>query len=184
MKSARDKEVACAFGRGFHEDRCFYLDEAVIVEIVAGYLCHFISEKNVGLKIGASEVEVTVFKTRCFRRLAVGDDLKGGSFALCENAKLGYEKLDVAGGQLVAFCRTLTNRTDGSKHIFASCRRCLFENRSVGILVKCKLQNAGSVPEVDEYQAAEITRSLHPTENGYFFADIGRSEIAAVIGSF
>ena len=97
MHTAGDEIIPCALGGGADEDGGLYLDKAVLVKVISGYLGYLVAHEDILLQVGATQVKITVLESRKLRGLAVLDYLKGRSFALCKHSEVGHLYLDIAG---------------------------------------------------------------------------------------
>ena len=175
--------VAGALGRGFDHHRGLDLDEAVLVEIVAGDLGDARASDQVLLQRRASEVEIAVFEPDILAGLAVIHDLKGRGLRLREHAQIGHLDLDVTGGDLVGFGGALAHPAHRAQDILRAGGERLVKDRAVGAVVERELDDAGAVAQVDEDELAEVALTLNPAADRDGLADVFTSQGAAVMGA-
>ena len=96
MHTAGNKIVSCTLGGGFNKNRRFNLNKAVFVKIVSRYLGYLVAQKDISLKVGSAQVKIAVFKPCKLRGLAVLNDFKRRSLALCKNPQIRYLNFDIA----------------------------------------------------------------------------------------
>ena len=116
--------------------------------------------------------------------IAVLDDLEGGSFGSRKHLQPVNGDLDLPGRDGVVHGRTHPYASLCAENELRTDGKSAVEHVLRGVFVKCKLNNAASVAQIDEYQASEVTRSLHPAHYADLLSDIAFAEFTAVFCSF
>ena len=183
VNAGGNEVVAGALRGGFDEVGGFNFHKAVFVVVVANALYDFMAHHQNVLHFAAAKVEVAEFKAQILFCVGVVTDLKRRSLALCQNEQLGDEKLHRTGGNFRVDGFSSANYTLCLKDVFRANGGSFFKGFSVGSVAEGKLQNAASVPKVNEDEVSEVAGLLRPAENHRLLTDVVFVKFTAVRGT-
>ena len=164
MYAGRHEVVARALRRGLGEHRGFDLEEAVLVEVVAGNLRYAVAQHQVLLHGRTAQVKVAVLQTDLVTDLLGVVDLKRGGLRLGQNADVLGNNFNLAGRHLLV---------DGSRvagdqlaldryNELGAAGEGNVEQVGVDRLVKGALYNARTVAQQQEQNAAVVAHAVNP----------------------
>ena len=184
MQTAGHQEVPRPLRGGADEHGGLQLDEPLRVEIIPGRLGDPVAQQQVALQIRPPQVEVPVFQPGGLGGGAVLHDFEGGRFRLAQHPQLAHGDFHVAGGDVRVLRGANAHHAPRRQHVLAARGEGLVKRLTGGALVKGQLDDAGAIPQIDEYQLSQIPLPLYPAEHRDLPALVFRPEVPAVRGAF
>ena len=181
MYTGRHEVVARTLRRGLGEHRGFDLEEAVLVEVVAGNLRYAVAQHQVLLHGRTAQVKVAVLQTDLVTDLLGVVDLKRGGLRLGQNADVLGNNFDLAGRHLLVDSRLVASdqlALDSHNKLGAAGEGNV-EQVSVDRLVKGALYNTRAVAQQQEQNAAVVAHAVNPAVYGNGLTDVLQAKIAA-----
>jgi len=189
MQSARNDVIARSGRRRLRKNWRLYLEVPSIVEKSARRLLKLVSEYQVFLQLGPTQIQIAVFEPELFGgqlfAFAAGD-WNRRRFGWPNYLEIARSYLDVASLHLgVAHLGwTRGNVTFDHYHrLEAEPARPLDDIRRSPFRIEGHLQQTRSIAEIEEDYAAQISGSMYPTAESDFGADVRRSELTAQMGA-
>ncbi len=146
-------------------------------------------EEQVPLQLGAPEVEHPVLQAQLLRRellLLLSGDGNRRRLRRPDDLQVGDVDFDLARAQ-AGVARGLRPERDDPAHQHDGLRaesRGLGHHRGRGpVGIERELHQPGTVAQVDEDQAAEITPPVHPAPEPHLPADVGAGELTGAMGA-
>ena len=170
VHARRHHEVARALGRGVDKERGFDFQEAVRVEIFAGFVADAVPQLQGLLKRVAPKVEVAVLGTEILAAVGVVLDGEGRSEAGVEDVYGVELYLNVARGHFGILAGTLHHGADCLDHELAAEAVRRIHELCRGVRLNHQLRDAVAVAKVDEGHTAQLARALYPTCQCYFLS--------------
>ena len=185
MHAAGHEVVARALGRGLDEVGRLDVDKAVLGVVVARDLGDAGAREDILLNVGTAQVEIAVGEAKLGTDIAVLLNRKRRGLRGREDAQLMHGNFDFAGCHLRVDCSLAAgaDRALGKQDVLTAHRKRAVEHFLVGLFVKCELQNAAAVAQIDENERAEVTLALCPAHHADRFADVLCGEFAAARGA-
>ena len=181
MYTGRHEVVARALRGGLGQHRGLDLEEAVLVEVVAGNLRYAVAQHQVLLHGRTAQIKVAVLQTDLVTDLLVVVDLKRGGFGLGQNADVLGNNFDLAGRHLLVDSRLVASdqlALDSHNELGAA-GECDVEQVSVDRLVERALYNARTVAQQQEQNAAVVTHAVYPAVYDNGLTGVLQAKIAA-----
>ena len=170
--------------RRLDENRGLDLQKAVGIVVVAGDLDNTVAHGNGALHFGAAQIEVAILEAQILLdALAVIADGKGRGIAFRQHPQLADIDLHLAGGDLVIDGFAAAQNPARHQNILGAHLLRLCQQFRAGFIIEGKLDDAGTVAQVDEDQCSHIAGFLRPTAHHHFSADHLRGDGAAVMGA-
>ena len=183
MNTRGNEIIARALGGGLDHHGGFDLNEAVLGKVVARNLGNFASEHDVVEQRTAAQVEIAEFQAQLLVGVEVVHDFKGRRLRLGKHAQVGDDHLDIARGYLAVLGASLADHALSSENELAAAGKRLVENLLVGLIVERELHDARAVAQVNKNQLAEVSAALYPAADDDLTANVGDSQISAVMGT-
>ena len=183
MHAGGNQVVSCTLGGGTDQIGSLDLDKAVLIEIVTGDLGHAVTEHQILLQFAAAEIQIAVFETNVLGGLAIVHDLKGRHLALAQDLNGIRIDLHLAGGDLRIDAGTNSHRSAHGKHELVTAGRRLLKQCGIGGIVKCQLNEAGTVSQIQEQQITQISLLFDPAHHTDSLACMLTAKLAATVGA-
>jgi hypothetical protein len=185
LHAARDKVIACAFGRGAGHEGSFDFEEALVGEVIADGFGDFVAGLNVELHDVAAKIDVAIFQAGFF----VGERGVGGQegreLGFVEDAQLFGDQFYFAGGHVFVDgvrVAELDHAGDGDDVLVAQGTG-FFVDGAIAFGIEDDLRYAGAVAEIDEQQVAVVAAAVDPSHEDGFFTGVGGAQSTAHVSS-
>ena len=168
LEAGRDEEVAGALRGGAGQRRGLDLDEAGIVQQVAGHAVDLGAQAQVAGRGRAAQVQVAVAQARLLADLDVLIDLERQRRGGVQHDDLIGDHLNLAGGQvrvLVAFRAALDGALDLQHELIA-------QRVEVLLVAHHDLGHARGVAQVEEGNASVVAATGYPTGEGDLLSNV------------
>ena len=182
VQTARDQEVAGAFGGTARQDRGVVLQKAQIHHAAAHAGGDLGAQDDVGVHLFAAQVEEAVLEAQVLVAVAVQRHGEGSDLGFGEDFQGVADHFDVAGGELGVdgFGDAFDDAAGEFHHRFAAPLGAVLVAGGAGI--DHDLGDAVMVAHINEDDAAMIAHPVHPTGDGDRLTDVGFAEFAAGMG--
>jgi len=185
LDAAGDEIIAGAFGGTSAKDGRFYVEEAVLVEMVAHHFDDAVAQLEISLGFRAAKVEKAILQTQVLARLILGRWQKWRRGGAIEDGQLIDAKLNLAGRQF------RIGRSFGPSRDFAGDLQDPFAADRFGELEVFgaafgrddDLRLAVAVAQIDEEDALVVAIGIDPAAERDGLADVRGSELAAGVSA-
>ena len=148
-------------------------------------MCDFdnaVARDEVARHIRAAQIEIAVFQPQLGAHVAVFFNFKRRRLCRRENFQLRNGDFDFARWQIFVDCAFPAGAYPAlcQKDIFRARGKCLCKYILIRIRVKCQLNDAAAVAQIDKNQAAEVPLPLAPAHHGNLFADIRFAKLCTI----
>ena len=181
MYTGRHEVVARALRGGLGEHRGLDLEEAVLIEVVAGYLRYAVAQHEVALHGRAAQVKVAVLQTDLVADFLGVVDLERSSLRLGQDADVLRDDLDLAGRHLLVDSSRIARdqlALDRYNELGAAGEGNV-EQIGVDRLVEGALYDACAVAQQQEQYAAVVAHAVDPAVNGNGLACVLQTKLTA-----
>ena len=179
--------VAGAFGRALAQHGSFDLVEAVLVHKAAGGDGDLVAQAQGVHHLRPAQVQIAVFQADHLVHVHVVLDEEGRGLGLVEADHFIAQHFDLARGLVgvEGFLVAHAHLAVDVQHVLAAGGFGGGKGLLVaGFGIEDHLDDALTVPQVDEDEAAVVAVALDPAAEGDFPAGVGGAQAAAVIGTF
>ena len=148
--------------------RCLDLDKSFICHEGTNQCCHLTTHHDILLQVRTTKIQITVFQTKIFLRLAVLLDWEWWCICLCKDTDILRDDFDVTGCKVLIDCAaTLCNLTGDCNDKLGTKLLCLCEAlRTTVCFLEDHLQNTASITQIDEDDSTFVPALLHPSHHG------------------
>ncbi len=176
------KVVARAFGRALGQHGGFDVDEAQLVQELAGFDGHAVAQHQVALHLRTAQVQHAVREAGGFRQVVVVQLERRGDRRV-QDLDFLAEHFDFAGGQFGVgrARRTLAHQAGDADAEFIA--QALGGGEGGVVRIEHDLRQARAVAQVDEDDPAVVAAAVHPAVQGDGLAEMVTANLAGVAGT-
>jgi hypothetical protein len=184
MDAAGHKKIARALRRRAREHGRLDFEKAHFVHHFADFENDSVAQREIAMRLRASQVEVAETQTRFFRGIDFVFDRKRRRLRVVENVQFRRDQFDLAAGQFQISLLALDD--------FAFHGHDKFTARLLGFGVRCRLRlfvedhlnDAGAVANIEEEQIAEVAPARHPAHYNGVAPFVLGAQFTAVMCAF
>ena len=184
MHTGGHQIISRSLGSGLAQVGGFNVDKAIFGIVISRDLGNAGARHNAALHVGTAKIQITVLQAELRVDLAILHNLEGRGLRNRKNAKIVYGDLDLTRGKIGVYCSlaAATNHALGTENELRAHAKCRAKDLSVGLFVKCQLNDACTVTQVNKDQRAQISLLLRPSHHAYSLTHVLGGKRSAIMG--
>ena len=184
MNAAGNEVVARALGRRAREHGRFDFDEAQFVHGVADLQHNLVAQRQIAVRLGPAQIEVTIAQPRLFGRVDFVLDLKWRRLGCVQNVQVLGDELDFARRELRIRLLPLDYAPFDRNDEFRARLLGLGVRFRLRFFIEDNLKDAGAVADVEKEEIAEVAAAVDPSHDNGVAAFVLGAQLAAIMRAF